>query len=603
MIGWFPSPYPDELFYSICARFDALATYSSLTASHLEMFGQAKSKVIVDLPCNLRPFTTALPSNNYYTVDRIIDEHSLLNFYSPFLPPERVNRIRREMDSANGKLVHKLLGVIHFSIKSPTHLRYCPDCVVLDRETYGEAYWHRLHQIVAVNVCPTHKVCLVASDIGSGSSNRELFCAERTIHADEDRNQQPEPAHVRDVSVGIARDVSWLLSQRFSGLPLSSLQSGCSAILSDRGFATPGGKIKIRELAESIKMAYPPDLLRSLQSEIHDPSRSTWVDRFIFNLFHHHVSHPLRFLRMARFFGLDAKLFLERCDVKSTGVGKDHDRKRNSTKRYGADWEEALRKMWKDESLFMADIGRELGVGGQTIKAQAVRLGLKFPRIGPHGTVVQLFTSIVNSEKRQVNKQDLMKLYREKWLTAIRNYPLASRTTLQSEIAYSANRWLRTHDKKWLRAHLPPARKRNYSEPRKNWSVADEKISQEVLRVASILKQGEGCPIRVTKAAVARQLRCFNQLDNVYLTKLPLTTKALNAVIESYTAFALRRIRWATHECKQRGESPSIQQFLAHAHLDRALLLKMPEMRPAVSSAIGFLSDPNFKQQDNAAAA
>ena len=35
-------------------------------------------------------------------------------------------------------------------------LRYCPLCFKEDKQKYGEAYWHKAHQIRGVDVCNKH---------------------------------------------------------------------------------------------------------------------------------------------------------------------------------------------------------------------------------------------------------------------------------------------------------------------------------------------------------------------------------------------------------------------------------------------------------------
>ena len=46
-----------------------------------------------------------------------------------------------------------------------TYLKYCPLCVQEDRDKYGEAYWHRKHQIRNMLVCPKHHSYLEESDV------------------------------------------------------------------------------------------------------------------------------------------------------------------------------------------------------------------------------------------------------------------------------------------------------------------------------------------------------------------------------------------------------------------------------------------------------
>ena len=45
------------------------------------------------------------------------------------------------------------------------YLRYCPECVRSDRNTYGETYWYITPQLPGVYVCPVHAVPLEDSTI------------------------------------------------------------------------------------------------------------------------------------------------------------------------------------------------------------------------------------------------------------------------------------------------------------------------------------------------------------------------------------------------------------------------------------------------------
>lgn len=61
-------------------------------------------------------------------------------------------------------------------------LRYCPACAANDREQYGEAYWHRIHQLIGIQVCPVHRCYLMDSSVMiSGKATPSLKTAEEMI--------------------------------------------------------------------------------------------------------------------------------------------------------------------------------------------------------------------------------------------------------------------------------------------------------------------------------------------------------------------------------------------------------------------------------------
>ncbi len=145
MIEHFPDLYPDEILYSAWARYSDQVRYTTRTDVFRELFERRALNTVVDLPCHLGSFIDKLPHGHKYGVDYIIDYHTLLPFYRPFLPQERFDRLREQMITGSGQAIHRRAGVASSNIKRSPWLRYCPKCVEEDRERYGECYWHRLH--------------------------------------------------------------------------------------------------------------------------------------------------------------------------------------------------------------------------------------------------------------------------------------------------------------------------------------------------------------------------------------------------------------------------------------------------------------------------
>ncbi|RME86875.1 MAG: transposase, partial [Anaerolineae bacterium] len=147
MIGYFPAPYPDELFYSLCARYGDRMGYTTRAALLRDLFGVVVMSTPVLLARRLRQFIANLPAGHPYTVEQLIDRHTLLPFFAPFLPRERVERLRRHM-ADRGHYVKPLdAGIRSQRIRPAKYLMYCPQCVLEDRERFGETYWHRLPQL------------------------------------------------------------------------------------------------------------------------------------------------------------------------------------------------------------------------------------------------------------------------------------------------------------------------------------------------------------------------------------------------------------------------------------------------------------------------
>ena len=103
MILCFPDPHPDELLYSICARFTDRVGYPAQKTVINELFGETTSTAIVDLPRNLDHLCTVLPLETYYTFDAIVNNHTLLPVYASFLPVEKLQNLLEEMHHDVGK--------------------------------------------------------------------------------------------------------------------------------------------------------------------------------------------------------------------------------------------------------------------------------------------------------------------------------------------------------------------------------------------------------------------------------------------------------------------------------------------------------------------
>lgn len=60
--------------------------------------------------------------------------------------------------------VHRLFAILPRG-EGDLYLKYCPICADDDRRQYGEAYWHRVHQIRNMQICTKHNCRLVNSAV------------------------------------------------------------------------------------------------------------------------------------------------------------------------------------------------------------------------------------------------------------------------------------------------------------------------------------------------------------------------------------------------------------------------------------------------------
>ncbi len=67
------------------------------------------------------------------------------------------------MKGTGGKAVHMAAGIMASRVRLPNHLQICPQCFEEEKQSTGEPYWHRIHQLAAVHYCPTHGCRLLPS--------------------------------------------------------------------------------------------------------------------------------------------------------------------------------------------------------------------------------------------------------------------------------------------------------------------------------------------------------------------------------------------------------------------------------------------------------
>ena len=180
MIAQFPYFYPDELVYSLLARYYERSGYIRYIFAAEDLFQSKTVRPDIEFvnqytPAALQMITKEIP------IEQVIEKHTMFPYYGRFLPKERRNKAFKALVQTQGNY-HNLLPMPKRKNGTDRFLRYCPLCVENDRKQYGEAYWHRLHQLQGIKICPLHGCFLNDSDvIISGKTSPTLVSAETAI--------------------------------------------------------------------------------------------------------------------------------------------------------------------------------------------------------------------------------------------------------------------------------------------------------------------------------------------------------------------------------------------------------------------------------------
>jgi hypothetical protein len=161
MLCYLPRPYPDELLYSVIARY-CLYFGINIFAFARKVFEKGSIRLRADLPVSLQKVAEkTYPVWRLSSVE-ILHELTLFPYYEPFLPEK--SKSKKIFGLIHGGTCSAgLIGVNSFRVKSPVFLRYCMACRSKDLEKYGETYWHRMHQLPGTLVCLEHATPLVNS--------------------------------------------------------------------------------------------------------------------------------------------------------------------------------------------------------------------------------------------------------------------------------------------------------------------------------------------------------------------------------------------------------------------------------------------------------
>lgn len=178
MITQFPTIYPDELLYSQLARYHVRSGNLAYIFTAEQLFQIKTARPDAEF---LNAYTPEVLSiiTSAMTIEDVVMKHTMFPYYGRFLKLERRSMAFDSL--VNMRTDYRRLLPIPKN-KTVRYLRYCPICVQNDRERHGETYWHRVHQMVGVDVCPIHHCQLVDSPVPTNSTaSPSLITAEDVV--------------------------------------------------------------------------------------------------------------------------------------------------------------------------------------------------------------------------------------------------------------------------------------------------------------------------------------------------------------------------------------------------------------------------------------
>ena len=596
MMTFFPVPYEDELLYSILGRYHIRSGNISIKATLQDVFSKNSVTAVVDLPSHINRIIDNMPVGNQYTADYLVDKHTLYSFYSAFLPPENALKIKQYMKGDKGGSIYNKIGLMASSVSLNQYFKFCPQCIKEDMGKYGELYWHRVHQIPGVLVCPKHKIPLYDSQVPVRGFNKHEYKTASSDNCKISNEKTNYPDEILEKMIILARDIDFLLNNIFANKTLEWFRDQYLNRLKELGFANINGRIKQKDLLKNFVDYYGHKFLKLLQSDIDIYSDCNWLTDILRRK--NKTSHPIRHLLLIRFlnisiedlfnlkleykpfghgpwpclnpaadhflksvvtdikikYGVDSKsplgIFTCSCEFSYMRTGPDTEEgdkyKITKTLAFGSVWEAKLKELI-EMKLSLRETARQLQVDPATIKKYAKKLGLK--------TYWQERSPVtdekIDNTENTVNENDKQKIYRQGWLDLMRQYPNKSKTELR-RINGALYTWLYRNDREWLNRNSPQFRATVNINSRVDWEQRDEEILDRVKAAVAEMLATDRKPQRITISAVGSKAGIRPLLEK-HLNKLPKTKAYLEEHTESIRDYQLIRIKWAIQELQNEG--------------------------------------------------
>lgn len=259
MLSYFPMVYPEEILYSVIARYQRHTGLPPVTQTNEEVMGNRLVIPSLDLQAGITHLAS-LGVISKLPAEQILDEMTVFNYLVAYTSPKLAAQIRARVLEGHVRDWYLTLGYAAFRVDRLTVLRFCSVCNEEMLLKYGELYWHRFHQLPSVLVCPEHKVSLSLSNMNIRQAGRHRFIAADRDNCPPDaeplipENLQNEITlnRLHNLAVASLRLCDPFVQRR----TLGGWTTYYRRRLEDVGLASKGGRVNIRDLHAGVRAYY-----------------------------------------------------------------------------------------------------------------------------------------------------------------------------------------------------------------------------------------------------------------------------------------------------------------------------------------------------------
>lgn len=547
MLTFFPTPYPDEILYSTFARYHMRSANSSIKDTLDDLFGKKTVISTIDLPSHLYSLCNRISSSNSsITPEKLLEKHTLYPFYSPFLPASRAQQLKEMMIADNGQSIHMMTGIISGAICTKHSLYYCPSCFTEDLKQYGEPYFHRIHQVPGVFVCPKHNAWLHPFKEKASFNKHEFIALPLNLNDPLKYEEINISQKTRNLLFQIAKDIEFLLEHGI-GENLYEAKTMYLSQLTKQGFVTVGKRIKQEFLHEQLHLFYGNELLSLLECSIE--GRYNWLTFIVRKA--KKAIHPLRHVLMMRFlFGTVQDFKLE--DTYSNPFGHGPWPCLNkAVEHFG---EMVINQVYisrcyntkRPVGTFCCSCGF---IYSRTGPDQSETDTYKIGRIKAFGS--QWYEKLKEICQKNISYRAIARALNVDVNTVIKYLKLIEAERLQDQIEKERNLYVRLQRTETVNEPERITKQRKISSTvRVDWKERDLVLSKLVEQECQrILHNQDEKPVQITPTRIGKILEKEAWFQH-YKNKLPLTMEKLNLYKETMEEFQVRRVRWVIKQLK-----------------------------------------------------
>lgn len=290
MLQLFPTPYPDETLHSLIGRYHILSGHISYRQTYLELFDSESIKLNRDLPGYLKKISSRIPGNSL-NEEYLLYNHTLLPFYTAFKKRVERNSIKRLMMENNNK-AGSAVGII----RAHRFQNHCPICIKTDFDKYGESYWHRVHQIPGIYICPVHNIPLMLVSKKDNGMQPYLFRVANFCKFEDSPLIRATDTKVLDILYKVAFEINCLLKKPEK--TYLTVKNDLIRRLKYLNYYLSSERIDQTELQNNMTKYYSEAVLKILKSEIPRSGTNNWVSKIFRN---NTNSHTLRYILLIIF--------------------------------------------------------------------------------------------------------------------------------------------------------------------------------------------------------------------------------------------------------------------------------------------------------------